>query len=526
MPHCTCIGLDYGPLSFAVAANDVDQVNHILTNHPTMIQERNLLGQTPLHLATANPDCLQLLIRFANDDQLNILDNDGFAPVHYALARSRRDCRARDAEDLCDDQCPCIRSIEILLHADCSVYIFPIFGSSRAGMKFAEGMRDRRERLRFLAMRYLPPSEIEDLILDGSQVLDSRTKDVIKRLQRYGITIPTALDFEHREILGKSVYHYLDDVNIANYFFDLGFRDVDTPDSEGFTPLATIDFIHSTPYGKPLLYALWLVKHGARLFHRLEYPSSVPPDRVIRGATSAHFALGHIGQWLEEKYDRAELGDDPLDRDAIVRLSTQILPFDERDDCDCRCCLGGCSPFIWMLKEVTAYQNKFETHQYQFIYWYLENFDFAIGQKHHLDAIRWATFEMLGLQHTCCYTGMYRVQMHDADEIREIEEEQAASLECLENLVGDFQRRVTEILERDDANTLADLKQFWTDYWYNQVERALTKLDGDNLTDEERKRAEDIGVKWIDESNDEEEKAEEEDRNNMQDWFRRMEEIG
>ena len=154
--------------------------------------------------------------------------------------------------------------------------------------------------------------------------------------------------------------------------------------------------------------------------------------------------------------------------------------------------------------------------------WYLHHFGLQMSLKNHIDAIRWGTFQALGIQHTCCSGGLRygRVPVYDTDDIREIEEEQAALLDILEDLVEDFQDRVTRILEQDDTDVIGYIKQFWTGYWRDRIEEVLSELDGNDLSDEEKRGAEGIGVKWNAQS-----MSPEEDKTNIQYWFRYIEEI-
>ena len=93
-------------------------------------------------------------------------------------------------------------------------------------------------------------------------------------------------------------------------------------------------------------------------------------------------------------------------------------------------------------------------------------------------------------------------------------------LDILENLVEDFQDRVTRIFEQDDTDVIGYMKQFWTGYWRDRIEEVLSKLDGNDLSDEEKRGAEGIGVKWNAQS-----MSPEEDKTNIQYWFRYIEEI-
>ena len=114
----------------------------------TMIQdERNILHQTPLHVAVKTPECLQLLLQYTDDGLLNAIDLEGRSPVHHAVLHSQQICYARDCTKLCDCECPCAISVKLLLDADCAVESherFYTLGSFRVVMEYAIAMKDRR----------------------------------------------------------------------------------------------------------------------------------------------------------------------------------------------------------------------------------------------------------------------------------------------------------------------------------------------------------------------------------------------
>ena len=195
-------------MTLAVIANDVAQVKHILEHHPTMIQdERNILHQTPLHVAVKTPECLQLLLQYTDDGLLNATDLEGHSPVQHALLHSEHICYARDFTKLCDCECPCAISVKLLLDADCAVELrkpLDIWGSFRAMMEYVIAMKDRRERLRHLAMEHLLLPDIEDLKLDKGEILDSRAPDVVDCLRGCAIPVPSALcPGEYTETKGR-----------------------------------------------------------------------------------------------------------------------------------------------------------------------------------------------------------------------------------------------------------------------------------------------------------------------------------
>lgn len=486
------LAFDCGPLTLAVIADDLDQVRQILTRFPTAIAERNLAGQTPIHFAVDKPDCLQLLLRIADDTVLNSPDNWGQSPAEYALGSSGEICRIQDST-ICDAQCPCVRGLEILIDADCALRFpqkFDCEPSRRAVIKYANGMKNRRDRLKFLALEHLPPLESERLGLKEERVIDAEAFHVIERLRACNVATPTALTVSHGMMPYTTLYHSsplyqsLGGAFKAD-FFELGFVDIDTVDEDGFPPLAT---------HRPRLTAdrLWLVEHGRRLFHRLEYTVETPLSMRIPGATSAHWIFYFIGWNFRKTMDRACSG---TEVDATAQLNALILPGDALDGCCCKCSFGGCSPYIWMLKSAL----KVEKGLGRFMWSYISHFGLSMERKHHREAIRFITFEALHIPHTCCGGGAHaRLPYNDQEDIREMEEEHAVLLGILEDLVEEFEDKITGILEQGTANMLTMLAEFWTGYWDHRMSGVRRELDGHDISQEERIGAEKIGVVWDD----------------------------
>ncbi|KAK8133585.1 hypothetical protein PG984_005597 [Apiospora sp. TS-2023a] len=109
-------------------------------------------------------------------------------------------------------------------------------------------------------------------------------------------------------------------------------------------------------------------------------------------------------------------------------------------------------------------------------------------------------FLIIGLNHTCCdamalaWDGYSRrpndSSWLEADDVASINEDQAPLLELLEALVAEFTEMAVEYQER------GCFKSFWAKAWIGRIQKELVKLDGDNLSDVERRGAEEIGVRW------------------------------
>ncbi|RYP37240.1 hypothetical protein DL767_003059 [Monosporascus sp. MG133] len=161
--------------------------------------------------------------------------------------------------------------------------------------------------------------------------------------------------------------------------------------------------------------------------------------------------------------------------------------------------------------------------------YYIEHFGSEMKAQQHKDSIRFTTFEALNIQHTCCKPhsqDWFRGPSYDVEEIQEIEEEQAALLETLEDLAQEFEDKVTDILGQETTEPLAALGEFWTGYWCDRMEEVLDDLNGATISDEERLAAERIGVRWDDEPDYEpDEESDEEEKRDIKYWYRLIDEI-
>ncbi|KAK8067734.1 hypothetical protein PG996_006846 [Apiospora saccharicola] len=85
----------FGPLSNAILSNNLVKVSHLLDRFPDSLQERNILGQTPLHIAVGKPKCLSLLVNAAagSSNILDAVDNAGHTPLDMAMLITKHDIK-------------------------------------------------------------------------------------------------------------------------------------------------------------------------------------------------------------------------------------------------------------------------------------------------------------------------------------------------------------------------------------------------------------------------------------------------
>jgi hypothetical protein len=353
-------------------------------------------------------------------------------------------------------------------------------------------MKDRRDRLKKLALDNLGTAEAELLKLSNGTVLDFHAPVAEQLLLQRSIHVPEALNVLQRLPPGRkhwievvqrkqlSVYNQVDDPFIADIFFRNGFHD-------------TISWFETEEGNSSLLYCPfayieWLDRHGVDALFR-------PMCRLEnnRGIFSAHYTFYAIGRSLDRKVLRCPSGASP---DWVQRFQVALHRPELADNCRCKCSTESCTPLIWMLKRMELGLHR--------VYWdyvadrfgdFLELFGAHLGLQHHLASLRWLTFEALGIPHTCCKVRRPGYHPYPGDEVEELDEEYADELALLEELLEEFGREVADIFN-DAGKGLPHLMVFWRKTWASRIREECWRLNGDALSEEERRKAEDIGVVW------------------------------
>ncbi|KAI1636256.1 hypothetical protein F4809DRAFT_609976 [Biscogniauxia mediterranea] len=99
-----------GPLSPAVIENDKDQVEYLLAHQPATLNERNILGQSPLHLAADKPVFLALLVRASDSAKISSMDGSGYTVLKTAMMLSSANCLNGSQNIKCSG-CGCADSV-------------------------------------------------------------------------------------------------------------------------------------------------------------------------------------------------------------------------------------------------------------------------------------------------------------------------------------------------------------------------------------------------------------------------------
>ncbi|KAH6618157.1 hypothetical protein B0J18DRAFT_272944 [Chaetomium sp. MPI-SDFR-AT-0129] len=502
-----------GPLSLAVLAGDVARTESILQRHPAAINERNHFGHNPFHLAIANPACLHILTRVADRRALNEVDHNGVLPLEAAVWWSNQSCKLKplDPEERENSpyyrgkkchRCHCAHSLVILLNADCGIptndrwlmFFQELLNhcSARGRLRFVRAIKNRRQRLKQLALRNLPATDADRLALRRDTVLDVHAREVVRLLEDRGVYIPAALSIAHPvaawEGKGDSchIYSLISSANDAQLFFQCGFLDTNI-----WAMMAPNRPPNWTVPNLP--YIRWLHSHGADPAFRIQ---SFEGGRAL---TSTHFIFWTIG--------KAIYGSRPESNFQSLEWAQQLQFPDIADNCQCRCAAEGCTSLIYLLKGL-SFPYRVGRSGVRTSDFFLDNMASMTDEllrissgrfehRHLMAFLRFATHGMLDLPHTCCdpldqYCCLPR--RCSAEEADEIYQEHMHEFRLLEELLVGFEEDFKTILSSPQGRD--GIVRYIRTTWVERVKEALTCLDDDKLSEEERKGAEDIGVVW------------------------------
>ncbi len=494
-----------GPLSLAILADDLSQVEFLLKHHPSALGERNLLGQTPLHLAVEKPACLRLLVRAADDKLLDTTDHAGTSAIETTVLLSGAQCRQGTRSRKCR-RCRCAEPTAILVKAGCALPISELLqpfldaASYRCKLRYIRAIRDRRETLKRFALANLPSAEAERLGLTTEAVLDSMASECFQLLRRRGVRVPNALQLSYTMLppddpgsppVVWSVYTVLTNVSDADLFFRFGFHNTELPGQLYARVMAY-------RYGRrtDLQYLEWLRQHGTDVL-TVQLKTL---DTGKRSATSGHYTFWTIGENIVWSSGRSLTSVLELIEAAKIANSLDIP-----DSCQCRCSPGGCTPFGFLLKGISPNlyglePSENDANRASTLSIYFQAASTVLEPQHHAAALRVLTFSALEIRHICCKP--YRGPDHcpnqlSPEEVKEVEEEQAYELALLEELLEEFGAQVTTILQTQDQDRrIGDLVHFWKVTWVDRMAEVRASLESNVLSEDERRRAEEIGVVW------------------------------
>ncbi|KAI9720839.1 MAG: hypothetical protein M1812_002678 [Candelaria pacifica] len=510
-------------ISQAVLAKSQSCLKNAILRNRELVNECNVIGQTPLHFSVNWPAGMQLLLKAGA--AVNAIDNFGSTPIFYAARLSlqepfdilaEKDSVLNTSSDSLPPRVHSVLSETIRVEVvDFERYSF--FYRSDASTKDAEAIVDaiirlvakRRRTLESLVRTFLGARAAKRLKLSSEAVIDHKASLAVSML-REKTDVPVSLDIKWSSDSDDTVYH-IPDLNLrqAHVLWDAGFRDIDELDNLGQSPLMVFR-LGNAGWGNvdDLDLAEWLVGKGADLHCRQKYAfqkwranehhddSDDDREIVCSHRTSsttalhylaAHWAYGHAyaSIWRDWNFLSKSRALSETAGQIIRTVLTDSLP----DCCNCRCSTEGCTAYtMWVKGWVTERSIPFiDRAQKKKLQWtkvlaQLYNVDQSSLAWLRHEMVRFNTFERLKLRHTCCrlgYMDHWRQVIYgpyDDEEKNEIVEEQAEQLEKLETLLVEFEAKYSE--------SSSVFKEFLDGYWEDRMKEAMSEespIDHDAL---------------------------------------------
>ncbi|KAL3477308.1 hypothetical protein BJX99DRAFT_269908 [Aspergillus californicus] len=304
-----------------------------------------------------------------------------------------------------------------------------------------KALADRGERLRMLARTILPDHVQRELGAQKDCLPDEKAENMCMELEAHGVFIDPSLRYSNKRL----VYHASNlGVNQMKLLYQAGFRDIDAPDNNGYTPvMKCIMFsLGSATISQILDRALWLVEKGASL----EFPAGpekVPPCHSIAlNVTSAMvWCPFYTGPNLHDYFSLS------ASNHAFFKA---VLEAKKRVRTSCFCSVIGCSPLSISLRFAIDMLIGLENDSFR---------EYFANKRRHIveaiitegqnvptssyDVIRLLTFTDLELTHTCSQlsTTWEFVEMtsFDDEDAAEIHDEERLLLDEFETLVAELQ---------------------------------------------------------------------------------------
>lgn len=483
-----------GTLSQAILGQSGAAVELAIRKFPDCISERNILGQTPLHLAVLWPYGVARLLEAGAD--VNAMDNHSLTPMLYASI-----WYYMEAVQQLLDAGSALRSH---IHQGHS-------GSVRSALEFAltkgayrtdiietliEALSARRKRLLELATELLSVQTIVDLHISHGRLLDERTSDVYDALTAISPALPAALQSHPREL--GTVYHMKElNPEVADRLFDTGFRDIEGYNARGLTPIMALEFEFLFKHPNLTLFS-WFVSKGASLLtlQRNEKWSAL------------HFIAAQFGaicscHWCNDASDPPSAIQGRSINGisyAIKQCGGPAVVLRTSDHCSCACSTSGCTMIISALKAFSLYAKQSKPDEpciwtadsyvmYVDFWMSLVAIEPILREEMIKDILRLVLFEKLCLSHTCCWW------WHDQD----------VRLPVLEDITSPEDGAMIQHEEVDMIKELADLLGLALSRWQDFsgplsefIKQFIVEEVDHNTTDWGKdyvREVEDLGVK-------------------------------
>ncbi|KAJ1323475.1 NACHT-NTPase domain-containing protein [Microdochium nivale] len=580
--HASIYGkMSLDPLSEAILKNDPEKVSRLVQLYPSLLNEEPPFGfETHFDLALENPICLKALLSdlfhtceetgFMTSKKLSRLLQSTDANGQSFAERVLSSCMGPSLPDTqLDSQakttCLSAGILPLLFKLQCAMRPHSIIVvencSTCLELYFGE-LRDRRDRLKLLALSRLGPIETETFALNQPEALDFHTGAVISHLRSQNVGIPSFLITADHDDQIQPLYHgviyeadgtrratvtsetkqvYAMPVGFIKGLYSAGFRDFETPFLDGFSLFEHLilnpDICRSGDFGMWEIVD-WILKHTSDVWQtlrrRLKTCSKMHaiPQPECQACRHKHTykkaCFGHMlgssfglafGQIVEPDLSAEETALEETSDEWHITVEI-VSRSDMIDGTTCLCSPGGRTPFVYFLLSClrTREGNFSSRDPVAYFEELLRTFDGLWDIGNYYAAFRLFTFEVLQMEHVCDYS----------------EEDITSASTCASNTEEEDIRtlRFEEIMMELDA-LVVDMNEgklnwrSWFATWKDYIQRALAEIDGPGDSDNYRRNAVEIGVAWDDIPESESTKKFERDAklDETEYWLKRIDEI-
>lgn len=517
------IALGCSDLSIAVVQRSEERMFRALIKDPQSVNEVNLTGQAPLHLAIYWPLGVEILL--AKGAKTEVEDDNFDTPLMCAVAIGQVETVSSllkagcslGASTLCDP--PLTFAARVAYGILWEDSVTPMVNRMAILTELIDRLAAHRREL-YSGLDLLTLTKTNACWARDDQILDAHLPCAEAIAKHYGIMNPIG----SITLCGlRTLYHMSElNENLAEMLWEADFRDIDIPDMHGKTPLMLTGEYKDMGSMVPL--ACWLVKKGADIRKpapymdphfeydkdnrglQFKYDEDVW-TKSVPGLKTLHVLGGQIGKkayriisshscfgesvsvkLLQESFFQ-------IDKD-LRQFLRSILTNPLRDECLCACSAGGCRASTVMQKQLSAIFNEPELK-------YCVDNDDVFEELRLLvvticlvvmldpdtsdesslvdEIIRFNTFQKLDLKHTCHIDFSDYQMSHDPEEVNRLRDEDAEGIELLEELMVEFR----------EARGIQKLIKFTKGYWTRRMKEVVAKR-----RHVDRGKVEEMGVIW------------------------------
>ncbi|KAF5574204.1 hypothetical protein FPCIR_13701 [Fusarium pseudocircinatum] len=310
--------IGFSELFLVVMKKDHGELQALLTKEDNVsnISQMDFYDRNILHVSSNWPDGLRLLLQ--RQDVRPLIDMTAspyiqLRPLDYALFYSKTYCNAPNQWTECDE-CTCYFSVQLLLEADCQVTVGPETPellsncSLKARKLFFEHLKDRRERLRNVAIAVLPEETLRHYGVTANFLPDKTAPILWSRLQnaeeqRDHLSVglseslkPYRFDFGSNP---ESLFGFPHPIEVVQLAVKYGLTPID---EIGVPTLLSGRYLLDAPENVTIDYLDWLLQYELKL------ELCLGPFRL----SALHRIAGFIGSQLSSSLSQASALDRPL----------------------------------------------------------------------------------------------------------------------------------------------------------------------------------------------------------------------